>query len=332
MQFTKAHFDPLKSDGAVVDEQGHVIVRTGNKDTDVYVFSAEIVLAVNVAMVTRRPLLLSGEPGCGKTTLAASAARVLKRTFFRETVTSQTRAVDLLWRFDTLRRLNDAQTPQQPLQERQYYVEPGTLWWAFDPESAERRGKRVTAAPEFHARNPGIDEAGGDAVVLIDEIDKADPDVPNDLLEPFDVNSFTVRETTDPIVRTRNVLLVLTTNGERELPPAFLRRCVALRLPDPTEDWFVTVAERRLNTTTRETPLIREVAKATMGWRQAATSAGVRRPGTAEFLDALLACRELGLSPESPAWRVVANAVLWKNDKLAPVFEKLRDESRDFTS
>ena len=84
--------------------------------------------------------------------------------------------------------------------------------------------------------------------MLIDEIDKADPDVPNDLLEPFDVGSFTVRETNDRVERKRDVLLILTTNGERELPPAFLRRCVTLTLtkkPGEWEAWFVAVARRR---------------------------------------------------------------------------------------
>ncbi len=295
--------------------------RTGEKPGDVYVYSEEIILAVNLAMATGRPLLLSGEPGSGKTTLAFNVARVLGRAFFRETIASHTRALDLLWKFDTLRRLNDAQTPAQPLLDRQYYVDPGTLWWGFDPHSAAQRGSRHIVPAAFHAINPGVGGTMAGAVVLLDEIDKADPDVPNDLLEPFDTGSFTVRDTNDPIVRTRDVLLMLTTNGERELPPAFLRRCVTLKLPDPTDAWFVTIAEHRLGVRSDQVPLLHDVATEVMAWRAAALRAGVRRPGTAEYLDALEACRTLGVTPASAAWRSVAMAVLWKNDKEAPVLQ-----------
>jgi MoxR-like ATPase len=234
-------------------------------------------------------------------------------------VTSRTRADDLLWRFDTLRRLNDAQSRNtRALLARQYYVEPGTLWWAFDPESAASRGRLWPVDATRHAMNPGTAGSDRRAVVLLDEIDKADPDLPNDLLEPFDVGSFTVRDTNDPIQRTRDVLLVLTTNGERELPPAFLRRCVALKLPDPTDDWFVKIAERRLDEDEQASPLLRDVAVEVMAWRKRTRKAGVRAPGTAEYLDAVLACRELGITPQSAAWQDVALAVLWKNDKEPP--------------
>ena len=204
-------------------------------------------------------------------------------------------ALDLLWTFDTLRRLNDAQTPTQPLLDRRYYVDPGTLWWGFDPHSAAQRGRRHTVPASFHAINPGVGGTLTGAVVLLDEIDKADPDVPNDLLEPFDTGSFTVRDTNDPIVRTRDVLLMLTTNGERELPPAFLRRCVTLKLPDPTDAWFVTIAEHRLRVQSGQLPLLHDLATEVMAWRAAALRAGVRRPGTAD-LDALEACRTLGIA------------------------------------
>src|SRR5262245_14912218 len=129
MEFTKAFFDPARAPGAITDDKGRVTFGAGELPGDVYVYSDEIVLAVNLAMATGRPLLLSGEPGSGKTTLAINAARVLGRSFFKETITSHTRALELLWKFDTLRRLNDAQTPGLPLRERQYYVDPGTLWW-----------------------------------------------------------------------------------------------------------------------------------------------------------------------------------------------------------
>ena len=321
MRYTKAHFDPETAPGATREADGRVTFGTGTEPGDVYVYSDDIILAVNVAIATRRPLLLHGEPGSGKTTLAINAARVLGRAFFRETVTSHTRAADLLWKFDTLRRLNDAQTPRLKLKDRQYYIEPGTLWWAFDPKTASTRGKKFPVSGKDRVVNPGSSGRRAGAVVLLDEIDKADPDVPNDLLEPFDNGSFTVRETNDPITRTRDVLLVLTTNGERELPPAFLRRCVTLKLPDPTPDWFVTIAERRHGRSEADVQLARAVAAEVKAWRDAAENAGVRRPGTAEYLDALLACHALRITPRSPEWRSVALTVLWKTDKGAPPVE-----------
>src|SRR5262245_51216710 len=115
MEFKRAFFDPAAAPGAVTDAAGRVTFGSGRSPGDVYVYSEEIVLAVNLAMATGRPLLLSGEPGSGKTTLAINAARVLRRAFFKETITSQTHAVDLQWRFDTLRRLNDAQIRGQRL-------------------------------------------------------------------------------------------------------------------------------------------------------------------------------------------------------------------------
>jgi MoxR-like ATPase len=340
MQFTPSFFDPRRGSQAIVDGDETVTAGSGTAPGDVYVYTPEIILAINVALATKRPLLISGEPGSGKTTLARNAATVLDWWFFKETVTSRTRASDLLWTFDTLRRLNDASTPGAPLLDRRQYVEPGTLWWAFDPVSAANRGSTVPLATEQQADNPGQapstgessaaapkrdvdaidpppDHVAAPAVVLLDEVDKADPDVPNDLLEPFDIGEFTVKDTGNPIRRTRkDVLLVMTTNGERDLPPAFLRRCVTLALlQEPTDDWFVKIAARRYG---REDPLMRDVAREVLAWRKTARDAGVRRPGTAEFLDAYAACTELGVSPGTPAWQQIARSVLWKQEKDPP--------------
>ena len=178
------------------------------RDGRVYLLSEELRLAVEVALATGRPLLLRGAPGSGKSSLAAFIARNLRYRYYEHTVTATTQAQDLLWRFDTVRRLSDAQVRKAddpPLQDADY-VEPGVLWWAFDRDSARRRG-----AAEQHERQEGqaiepsaelnAERLPDRAVVLIDEIDKADPDVPNGLLEPLSSGSFLVYETGAKIER-----------------------------------------------------------------------------------------------------------------------------------
>jgi MoxR-like ATPase len=317
MTYTKTHFDPLRAGGTAVPGSDLVVHRAGKRPEDIYLYPPRTTLALNLALATRRPLLISGEPGSGKTTLARSAASVLGAWFYSETVTSRTRAVDLLWRFDALRRLNDAQTRGTSARAARFYVEPGTLWWAFDPESAEHRGTLEKMPPDDRIKNPGIAGANDQAVVLLDEIDKADPDVPNDLLEPFDVKSFRVADTNDEIDAKRPVLLVLTTNGERELPPACLRRCVTLTL-DPPKDpgWFARIADNRYPDD--DSGLHITVADEVMKWRGLAKKAGVREPSTAEYLDAIAVCRGLNIRPGTDVWNDVARAVFWKQEKDPP--------------
>jgi len=329
MEFTPKYFNPAQAGGATIDERGSVSFRAGERPDAVYVYNRRTILTLNVALATGRPLLISGEPGSGKSMLARNAAAVMGCWFYQETVTSRTQASDLLWTFDTLRRLSDAQMSGQQLFPKNYYVDPGTLWWAFDPRTAEQRGLgELPAAHQQHrASDPGIAPGDGHAqraVVLIDEIDKADPDVPNDLLEPFDVRSFTIRETNDRITARRDTILILTTNGERELPQAFLRRCVALTLDAPTEDWFVSIANQKFGA--GGDSLHREVAREVMRHRAAAKKARFRQPSTSEYLDALDVCRDLGIDTSSSIWTDVARSVLWKNER-PPELETVAGQS-----
>jgi MoxR-like ATPase len=326
MEYRKKHFDPQKGAAADGNDAESVPVGQGTEPGDVYVYTPTTILALNVALSTRRPLLVTGEPGSGKTTLAQNAARVLGWWFYRETVTSRTQATDLFYSFDALRRLNDANIPNLPLQPTELYVDPGVLWWAFEPESAARRGKADLPADAW-AASPGIapreteDETGSDnAVVLIDEIDKADPDVPNDLLEAVDSGRFLVRETGKPIQAPmgRRILMVLTSNGERDLPPAFLRRCITLTLPPPTEDFFALVADKRFGeaNSQKHRVIAAEVTRA----REAAQKRGMRMPSTAEFLDAVQACLDLdvtlGEEATSEVWKAITGSVLLKTDRF----------------
>src|SRR6185436_18130442 len=316
MVYHRKYFDPAKKGGKPVDGDPQTVAFSWRTSAgpDVYLFSPLATLAVNVALATRRPLLVTGEPGSGKTRLAAAVAEVLDWQSYARTVTSRTQAADLLWTFDALRRLNDATTPGRALLAEQLYVQPGPVWWGFDPASAEHRGGRTLSDSRDRVSNPASSRAGHGAVVLIDEIDKADPDVPNDLLEPFDTRRFTVKETNDTIVATRDIFLMLTTNGERELPPAFVRRCVVLPLAEPDEDWFVRVAKEHFPG--GDAALHRRVAVEVQRLRDA-TKQGVRKPSTAEFLDALRVCVELQTDTTAAEWTEVINTVLVKSDQAA---------------
>lgn len=334
MKFTAKHFDP-EARGGIPQSDGRVAFRAGDRPEDLHVYDPKTILALNVALATRRPLLISGEPGSGKSTLARSAAAVLGWRYYKQMITSRTQAADLLWKYDTLRRLSDAQNRNQKLLPNQYYVEPGRLWWAFDPKTAVQRGSQVEIEASHCVRDPDLGTnvtTRNNAVVLLDEIDKADPDVPNDLLEPFDLKEFTVRETNDPVRLTddRDVLMILTTNGEREMPPAVLRRCVVLTLDPPDKVWFVAIADLRRG---KDHHALHEaVAGAVMDLREAARKAYLREPSTSEYLDALAVCYQLGIDTTSAdwknaeAWQEVRRTVLWKHS-TEPKFDDGEDES-----
>ncbi len=311
--FKPRFFDPARAPGARVDARGRVTVTLAAGGG--YVYGDEIVLAVNAALATRRALLVVGQPGTGKSTLAANVAAILKRKYYERVVTSRTRARDLMWGFDAMHRLADAQ-PGQPLRPRVRYIEPQVLWWAFDAKSAAWRGANVAERPEV---DPAVDPAkgsGSKAVVLLDEIDKAEPDVPNDLLEAFELERFRIDDLDgERFVQGRrdNLLVIVTTNRERELPAAFVRRCVVLDLDRPEaewEDWLVTIGDQRFGA--EHQAFHREIAKRVMKLRSAAAEFGQRKPSTAEYLDALETCQRLSIGPKSPIWDLVAQALLEK--------------------
>jgi MoxR-like ATPase len=272
----------------------------GNGARAGYVFSDDIVLAVNAALATERVLLVEGPPGSGKSTLAAAAAKVLEWRYYERVITSRTSAQDLLWRFDALKRLADAQT--QSVQPPEAYVEPEILWWALAPNRAARRGSAVASDKWSVARDPATTAKKPDAVVLLDEIDKADPDMPNDLLSPLGVGAFEVRDTGAWITREagHRTLVIVTSNGERTLAPAFVRRCVRLELAAHDEESLMRIGEMHLPYGKKK--VHRAIAKWCIDETPRAKLANRRAPSTAEFLDIARACGELGIDTSGDAW------------------------------
>ncbi|NUO45551.1 MAG: AAA domain-containing protein [Streptomyces sp.] len=288
-----------------------------------YVSHKRIELAVDVALATGRPLLLRGEPGSGKSSLAAHIALTKGWRYYEQVVTSRTQGRDLLWTYDHVRRLSDAQVRDRGSALRdERYVTPGPLWWAFDPGSAAGRAGEPRVDP-WHEVNK--DRKRHCAVVLIDEIDKADPDMPNSLLVPLGSNRFRVQETGEEVTRQTPVLdgepaahlVIITTNEERELPQAFLRRCVVLWLKEPRKDRLVEIAEAHFTTsvgvfTAADRKLATELADALLSTRREAKEKGLRPPSTAEFLDALRACKELRINTDDDRWSQLKDLALLK--------------------
>jgi MoxR-like ATPase len=164
-----------------------------------YITTDDLQMAVDAALTLERPLLVKGEPGTGKTELAIEVARRLEAPLHSWHIKSTTRAQQGLYEYDAVSRLRDSQLGDAKVADIGNYIVKGVLWDAF--ESAQR------------------------AVVLIDEIDKADIEFPNDLLQELDKMSFEVYETRDTIAATHRPLVIITSNNEKELPDAFLRRC-----------------------------------------------------------------------------------------------------------
>jgi MoxR-like ATPase len=295
------------------------------------VLQKDLRLAVEVALATDRPLLLRGEPGSGKSTLAPYIARNLGWRYYEHVVTSRTKATDILWTFDHIRKLADASSMAAAEIKDADYVEPGVLWWAIDPGSAQVRGHEAPNKPTRPVVDPSAKLNGTraklDAVVLLDEIDKADPDVPNALLGPLGTMHFTVAETgvevpsqsQDHADRTGHVLVVITTNNERDLPPAFLRRCIVYRLPPPDRDFLLivgrrhSIADKELASGKNPT-VLNTAADLVMSARREAHNQARRPPSTAEFLDVLMASTRLGITPDSAEWDALTRLILVKDE------------------
>lgn len=297
-------FDPSSTQTFTEDSK---VTLADSRDRSIYVYSNEIVLAVNVALATGRPLLVRGPSGCGKSTLARNVARTLGSRYYEHVISSRTQARDLLWQTDLLRRLQDAQA-NKLAPDFAPYVLPGVLWWAFDRNSALAQLARSRTSDSPMAE-PGQYVSGLTSVVLLDEIDKADPDIPNNLLVPLGSLTFFVEETGEEIHAAEPPLVFLTTNDERDLPPAFVRRCVELKIASPTLEQLLAVGRAHFDNSSDS--LLVEVAKLFASAGDGSTNP----PSTAEYLDTVRACLSLDVKPGSPLFQTLSRVTVWKHGR-----------------
>ena len=269
----------------------------------VHVLDEDSILAVNAALATRRPLLVRGEPGTGKSQLARAAAEALGRAFVPHAVDGRTETRDLLWSVDAVARLAEAQimgalhhVEHDEVRRRIdiiEFVQPGPLWWAFDWASAQAQAQRAGAdmpvVPEGWTPERG-------AVVLVDEIDKADSAIPNGLLDALGHGRFEVPGRAPVALdRARPPLVVITTNEERALPDAFLRRCLVLHLALPVEAGALTkalIVRARAHFPTCAIAVLERAAALLANDRDELHRQDLAPPGLAEYIDLVRAVIE----------------------------------------
>ncbi|MDO6641624.1 MULTISPECIES: AAA family ATPase [unclassified Shewanella] len=179
------------------------------KSTDNYIASSDLTMAVNAAIALEKPLLIKGEPGTGKTQLAEELAKSLNCKLYQWHIKSTTKAQQGLYEYDAVSRLRDSQLGDARVHDISNYIVKGKLWQAFEEEQRP--------------------------ILLIDEIDKADIEFPNDLLQELDKMEFHVYETQQVIKAKQRPIIIITSNNEKELPDAFLRRCFFHYIKFPTK-------------------------------------------------------------------------------------------------
>ncbi len=274
----------------------------GSQPELTHMFEIEHINAINTAIACRRPLLLTGESGVGKSQLARAAAAALKRPYIRHTVDAHTEVHDLLWRFDAVGRLADAQLvgDQQDtskVAKAENYLRPGPLWWGFDWAAASaRNGNASPVQPDLKDTEEAMARLAKThgVTVLIDEIDKASSEIPNALLEALGEGGFWPDHAREPVrAKHEPPLVILTSNREKTLPNAFLRRCLVMRMKLHDDDDAVFaefLAERgEVHTSLGKEDRLR-VARDLIEDRNKAKRDNKRpMPGQAEYLDMLYA-------------------------------------------
>ncbi len=268
----------------------------GTKD---YIATADLMVAVNAAIVLERPLLVKGEPGTGKTVLAEEIARGLNAPLLTWHVKSTTKAQHGLYEYDAVSRLRDSQLGDPKVSEIKNYIKPGRVWQAFT-----------------QATRP---------VLLIDEIDKADIEFPNDLLLELDRMEFHVHETGETIRAENRPIVIITSNNEKELPDAFLRRCFFHYIRFPDADTMRAIVEVHFPGLKKR--LVEEALKIFFDLRD--VPGLKKKPSTSELLDWLKLLLNEDITPEMLRERDPKKLIppmhgaLLKNEQDVHLFERL---------
>lgn len=273
----------------------------GTKD---YVATEDLMIAVNAALTLQRPLLIKGEPGTGKTVLAQEVAKALGKQFIEWNIKSTTKAQQGLYEYDAVSRLRDSQLGGDKVNDIANYIRPGKLWETFTAEESP--------------------------VLLIDEIDKADIEFPNDLLQELDRMEFFVYETQETIKAVQRPLVIITSNNEKELPDAFLRRCFFHYISFPDAETMKRIID--VHHPDAKQNLVRDALKIFFDVRD--TPGLKKKPSTSELLDwlKLLMSEDLPeevLKSKDPSKLIPPlHGALLKNEQDVHLFERLAFLSR----
>ena len=267
--------------------------------TQAYVATDDLKIAVNAAITLERPLLVKGEPGTGKTVLALEIAKALGAPLMEWHVKSTTKAMQGLYEYDAVSRLRDSQLGEERVKDIRNYIKRGKLWDAF---VADER-----------------------PVLLIDEIDKADIEFPNDLLQELDRMEFFVYETGETVHAHRRPIVVITSNNEKELPDAFLRRCFFHYIRFPDRETMTRIVDVHYPGLKRE--LLREAMEVFFGLRE--VPGLKKKPSTSELLDWLKLLLAEDIPPEAlksqdrKAIIPPLHGALLKNEQDVHLFERI---------
>lgn len=272
--------------------------KTRFRSSEEYVASEQLMSAVNIAVALQKPLLIKGEPGTGKTMLAQAVSRALNRPLIIWNIKSTTKAQDGLYVYDVVQRLYDSQFGGADVSDIKKYVKLGKLGEAFS--------------------------AGQDVILLIDEIDKADIEFPNDLLWELDRMEFYIPETGETVKAAAVPVVIITSNAEKELPDAFLRRCVFHYIEFPTPELMEEIV--RVHFPDLEQNVLNASIKAFYAIRNLPTIQ--KKPATSELVDWIRALTIGGISPERIEREIPFAGVLLKKNEDLDTLERSKRNRR----